>query len=80
MSMPKCLASGYTLTGFTKEQCLFFLYGLGRNGKSVFLEIITRLMGVESSLISDLRSNFGCEETINPKFAAQAKVFGDAYT
>lgn len=35
---------GYTLTGETKLQAWYFLYGSGRNGKSVFSEIISRLM------------------------------------
>jgi putative DNA primase/helicase len=38
-------AVGYTLTGLTVEQCLFFLYGIGANGKSVFLEILKSLTG-----------------------------------
>jgi putative DNA primase/helicase len=38
-------AVGYALTGSTKEQCLFFLHGLGANGKSTFLEVIHTLMG-----------------------------------
>jgi putative DNA primase/helicase len=36
---------GYTLTGSTSEQCLFFLYGQGANGKSTFLEVIRALLG-----------------------------------
>lgn len=36
---------GYSLTGETKEHCLFFLYGQGRNGKSTFLEVIRTLLG-----------------------------------
>lgn len=38
-------AVGYSLTGDTSEQCLFFLYGLGQNGKSKFLGAIRELMG-----------------------------------
>lgn len=36
---------GYSLTGSTREQCLFFLYGLGANGKSTLLEVFHTLMG-----------------------------------
>lgn len=38
-------AVGYSLSGSTSEQCVFFLYGTGRNGKSTFLEIIRYIMG-----------------------------------
>jgi len=36
---------GYCLTGDTREHALIFLYGPGGNGKSVFLNTITRIMG-----------------------------------
>ena len=36
---------GYWLTGHTHEHALFFLYGLGANGKSVFIETIQGVMG-----------------------------------
>lgn len=36
---------GYFLTGSTAEQCLFFLYGTGCNGKSTFVNTISSLFG-----------------------------------
>lgn len=36
---------GYSISGSTEEQCLFFLLGSGGNGKSVFLEIIRYILG-----------------------------------
>lgn len=38
-------AVGYSLTGSTAEQCAFFLYGTGRNGKSTFIDIIRAIFG-----------------------------------
>jgi len=38
-------AIGYSLTGSTKEDCAFFCYGTGRNGKTTFLDIISDVMG-----------------------------------
>lgn len=37
--------AGYSLTGDTREHALFFLYGLGANGKSTFLNAITGCLG-----------------------------------
>lgn len=36
---------GYCLTGSTREHALFFVYGTGANGKSVFLSTISILLG-----------------------------------
>lgn len=36
---------GYCLTGFTSEHALVFVYGPGGNGKSVFLNVITAILG-----------------------------------
>ncbi|MCC7433101.1 MAG: bifunctional DNA primase/polymerase [Methanoregulaceae archaeon] len=38
-------AAGYSLTGLTTEQALFFLYGSGRNGKSTFMDLLMHVMG-----------------------------------
>jgi putative DNA primase/helicase len=38
-------AVGYSLTGDTREQCLFIFYGPGLNGKSTLLETIVDLLG-----------------------------------
>lgn len=37
--------AGYCLSGLTTEQALFFIYGPGGNGKSVFLNLLTHIMG-----------------------------------
>lgn len=38
-------AVGYSLTGHTSERCVFFCYGNGRNGKSVFLDTLSNVLG-----------------------------------
>src|SRR5690606_26604467 len=35
---------GYALTGSTREHALFFLYGTGANGKSVFLNTVSGVL------------------------------------
>ena len=39
----KCI--GYSLSGSNSEQCAYFLYGMGNNGKSTFLDTISDMMG-----------------------------------
>lgn len=36
---------GYCLTGVTHEHALFFLFGTGANGKSVFLNVLSTILG-----------------------------------
>jgi putative DNA primase/helicase len=38
-------AVGYSLTGITAEQVLFFLYGTGANGKTTFVETFRKVVG-----------------------------------
>jgi putative DNA primase/helicase len=51
-------AIGYSLTGDTREECLFLAHGNGANGKSTFVEIVAALAGdyankAQSSLLMD---------------------------
>lgn len=39
----KCI--GYSISGSNREQCAYFLYGMGNNGKSTFLDTIADLIG-----------------------------------
>lgn len=38
-------AVGYSLTGETREQCLFFLHGSGQNGKGALIRTLEALLG-----------------------------------
>jgi len=42
---------GYSLSGSTREQCMFVLFGNGRNGKSVFMDIINDILGTYATNI-----------------------------
>jgi putative DNA primase/helicase len=44
-------AVGYSLSGLTDEQCAFFCYGTGNNGKSTFLDVIRCILGDYASNI-----------------------------
>ena len=51
--------AGYCLTGLTSAHCLFFIHGDGGNGKSVFLNILTDIMGTyaETAPMSTFTNN-----------------------
>src|SRR4030095_1406839 len=38
-------AVGYSLSGLSVEQVFFLLYGVGRNGKTTFINVLSRLIG-----------------------------------
>jgi putative DNA primase/helicase len=52
--------AGYSLTGSTQEHALFFLYGLGANGKSTFLNAITAAAGDCKFLSANDKTKCGC--------------------
>jgi len=37
--------AGYAASGFASERCLFILYGMGANGKSIFLDALCQTLG-----------------------------------
>lgn len=39
------MAVGYTLTGHTSEECLWYIYGPSRSGKGTFTEVLLSLLG-----------------------------------
>lgn len=55
-------AVGYSITGSTKEQVMFHLYGSGRNGKTTFLDTIHALLGTyarQASMDTFIVKRFG---------------------
>jgi putative DNA primase/helicase len=44
---------GYTLTGSTQEQCLFFCNGRGKNGKSTLFETLRALIGADYTKVGN---------------------------
>ena len=65
---------GYTLTGRIDEHCLFFLFGLGQNGKTVFTELLRHLLGDYSKRIDidALMQSRTLGTVANPYIAAMA--------
>ena len=54
-------AAGYALTGDTREECLFFCYGSGGNGKGTFIGALHAILGdyaVNASMDTFLASRF----------------------
>lgn len=45
------MALGYTLTGLTSEQCLFFAHGGGANGKSTLFDAVMHVLGTYARTI-----------------------------
>ena len=44
--------AGYFLTGVTREEKIFFLYGTGRNGKGTFIETLGLILGDYSTTVA----------------------------
>lgn len=62
----KCL--GYSLSGSTKEQCMFLCYGNGSNGKTTFQEIVNHIIG-------DYGDNVNSEILMQQKMQSNSSSF-----
>jgi putative DNA primase/helicase len=70
---------GYALTGETREEKLFFLYGSGANGKSKFLETLTYIWNDYATRIAPttlLNKRFSDHSTEIAKLAGARLVLG----
>ena len=70
---------GYALTGQTREEKLFFLYGSGANGKSKFLETLTYIWNNYATRIAPttlLNKRFSDHSTEIAKLAGARLVLG----
>lgn len=45
------LIAGYAFTGLTSERCIYLLHGTGMNGKSVFLDTISEILGDYAAVV-----------------------------
>jgi putative DNA primase/helicase len=60
-------AIGYSLTGSTREECLFLLHGpLGRNGKGTFIKTIASMLG-DYSLTADFSTFVAARDDHGPR-------------
>lgn len=67
------LALGYTLTGHTKEECLFYLRGETRSGKSALAEVLVSLLGRPLATATEF-STFTAERSVDSQNFAIAPL------
>jgi putative DNA primase/helicase len=68
---------GYSLTGDVREECMFFLYGSGQNGKGTLLRTVAHVMGdyaVASDMATFTVGKFDRHPTELAKLAASRMV------
>lgn len=75
---------GYAISGETKAEKAFYLYGGGANGKSVLATVITKLVGqeyVSTIPLAEFGQRFGLESLINKtvNIAAENELGGKAF-
>lgn len=83
------LAAGYSITGETNEECLFYIYGKTRSGKSTFINTINEILGplgstiqmsalMQKRYVSDTQ-NFEIASLINKRFVVSSETDRDTY-
>ena len=81
-------AAGYSLTGDIGEQKLLFAYGMGANGKSVFLESVRQVLGeyaisASADTFMDKRNRQGprndLAKMVNARYVATSEVSEGQY-
>jgi len=83
------LAAGYSITGETNEECLFYIYGKTRSGKSTFINTINEIIGplgstiqmtalLQKRYVSDSQ-NFEIASLINKRFVVSSETDRDTY-
>lgn len=83
------LAAGYSITGETNEECLFYIYGKTRSGKSTFINTINEIIGplggtiqmsalLQKRFVSDSQ-NFEIASLINKRFVVSSETDRETY-
>ena len=83
------LAAGYSITGETSEECLFYIYGKTRSGKSTFINTINDILGpmastiqmstlIQKKYVSDTQ-NFELASLVNKRFVVSSETDRDTY-
>ena len=83
------LAAGYSITGETNEECLFYIYGKTRSGKSTFINTINEIIGplggtiqmsalLQKRFVADTQ-NFEIASLINKRFVVSSETDRETY-
>lgn len=83
------LAAGYSMTGETCEECLFYIYGKTRSGKSTFINTINDILGplastiqmsslMQKKIVTDTQ-NFELASLVNKRFVVSSETDRETY-
>ena len=83
------LSAGYSITGETNEECLFYIYGKTRSGKSTFINTINEILGplastiqmsalLQKRFVSDTQ-NFEIASLVNKRFVVSSETDRETY-